>query len=75
MGGFWGNMEFRCIVYLHRDSFWVIGYDTIYGCQDMSEDKIFGVKNAAITTEKYLSNFIKFTYFASVLFFVLQDFI
>jgi len=54
--------------------FWVIGYDTIYGCQDMSEDKIFGVKNAAITTEKYLSNFIKFTYFASVLFFCFAGF-
>ncbi len=49
--------------------FWVIGYDTIYGCQDMNEDKIYGVKNAAITTEKYLSNFIRLTYFVSVVFF------
>ena len=70
-GGTW-NLGILCI-YIGT-VFWVIGYDTIYGCQDMSEDKIFGVKNAAITTEKYLSNFIKLTYFASVLFFCFAGF-
>ena len=70
-GGSW-NLGIVCI-YIGT-IFWVIGYDTIYGCQDMSEDKIFGVKNAAITTEKYLSNFIKLTYFISVLFFCFAGF-
>ena len=70
-GGSW-NLGIVCI-YIGT-IFWVIGYDTIYGCQDMSEDKIFGVKNAAITTEKYLSNFIKLTYFTSVLFFCFAGF-
>ncbi len=51
--------------------FWVIGYDTIYGCQDRLEDKLFGINNSAITAEKYLSNFIKITYFNTIFFFML----
>ena len=50
--------------------FWVIGYDTIYGCQDRYEDKLFGVNNTAVTTEKYLVNFVKITYFISIFFFL-----
>jgi|TARA_B100002051_G_scaffold273877_1_gene313643 4-hydroxybenzoate polyprenyltransferase len=50
--------------------FWVIGYDTIYGCQDRYEDKLFGVNNTAVTTEKYLVNFVKITYFISTIFFL-----
>ena len=29
--------------------FWIIGYDTIYGCQDKNEDEIFGIKNSAVS--------------------------
>ena len=65
-GGTWSLGVF--FIYLGT-IFWVIGYDTIYGCQDMNEDKLIGVKNAAITTENYLSNFIRLNYFSSILFF------
>ena len=42
--------------------FWVIGYDTIYGCQDRLEDKFFGVKNSAISAENFLTVFILIIY-------------
>ncbi len=54
--------------------FWVIGYDTIYGCQDRSEDKIFGIKNSSISAENYLSNFIKLNYLTSILCFLFGGF-
>ena len=29
--------------------FWIIGYDTIYGCQDKNEDEILGIKTVSYT--------------------------
>ena len=55
--------------------FWVIGYDTIYGYQDKFEDKIFNIKNTAITTENYYVNFIMFFYLISILNFLLAGII
>ena len=55
--------------------FWVIGYDTIYGYQDKFEDKIFNIKNTAITTENYYVNFIMFFYLISILNFLLAGLI
>ena len=36
--------------------FWTLGYDTIYGAQDMSDDEIIGLKSTSI---KFKNN-IKF---------------
>ena len=41
---------------------WIIGYDTIYGCQDKNEDEIFGVKNSAVSAKNFLSLFVGCTY-------------
>ena len=35
--------------------FWIIGYDTIYGCQDKNEDEIFGIKNSAVSAKNFLT--------------------
>lgn len=48
--------------------FWIIGYDTIYGCQDKNEDEKFGVKNSAVSAKNFLSAFVSFSY---ILFFIL----
>ena len=32
--------------------FWTLGYDTIYGAQDMSDDEIIGLKSTAIKFKK-----------------------
>ena len=66
-GGSWNLGIF--LIYIGT-IFWVIGYDTIYGCQDRFEDKLFGINNSAISAERYLSNFIKITYFNAILFYV-----
>ena len=49
--------------------FWIIGYDTIYGCQDKNEDEIFGIKNSAVSAKNFLSLFVGCSY--SLMFFLL----
>ena len=43
--------------------FWIIGYDTIYGCQDKNEDEVLGVKNSAVSAKNFLSIFVGSSYF------------
>ena len=49
------------IIYL-ATVFWIIGYDTIYGCQDKNEDEIFGIKNSAVSAKNFLTLFVGFSY-------------
>ena len=42
--------------------FWIIGYDTIYGCQDKIEDEIFGIKNSAVSAKNFLTIFVGCSY-------------
>ncbi|MDC3063057.1 4-hydroxybenzoate octaprenyltransferase [Alphaproteobacteria bacterium] len=71
------NTDFNTgILFLYLGTvFWVIGYDTIYGYQDKFEDKIFNVKNTAITTENYYVKFITFFYLISISNFLLAGII
>jgi len=41
---------------------WIIGYDTIYGCQDKNEDEIFGIKNSAVSAKNFLTLFVGCAY-------------
>ena len=47
--------------------FWIIGYDTIYGCQDKNEDEVLGIKNSAVSAQKFLSVFVGSSYFITFL--------
>ena len=42
--------------------FWIIGYDTIYGCQDKNEDEIFGIENSAVSAKNFLTLFVGCSY-------------
>ena len=45
--------------------FWTLGYDTIYGAQDMSDDEIIGLKSTAIKFKKNINLFVTVNYFLS----------
>ena len=47
--------------------FWTLGYDTIYGAQDMSDDEIIGLKSTSIKFKKNIKFFVGSCYFISVL--------
>ena len=42
--------------------FWTLGYDTIYGTQDMVDDEIIGLKSTAIKFKKHLNLFVIINY-------------
>ena len=47
--------------------FWTLGYDTIYGAQDMSEDEIIGLKSTSIKFKKNIKLFVSISYFITTL--------
>jgi len=46
--------------------FWTLGYDTIYGAQDMSDDEIIGLKSTSIKFKKNIKLFVSISYFISI---------
>jgi 4-hydroxybenzoate polyprenyl transferase len=51
--------------------FWTLGYDTIYGYQDIKDDEIIGVKSTSIKFKINPKKFISLCYFLSICFFIL----
>ena len=50
------------IVFYFGAIFWTLGYDTIYGYQDITDDEIIGVKSTSIKFKKNPKKFISFCY-------------
>lgn len=57
------NWNLGIILIYFATVFWIIGYDTIYGCQDKNEDEKLGVKNSAVSAKNFLSAFVSISYF------------
>ena len=57
--------------------FWTLGYDTIYGVQDMSDDEIIGLKSTSIKFKKNIKTFVTISYLVTLftLIFVFKDFL
>jgi|TARA_B100001093_G_scaffold494045_1_gene537009 4-hydroxybenzoate polyprenyltransferase len=45
--------------------FWTLGYDTIYGTQDIADDEIIGIKSTSIKFKHNIKFFVGFCYFIS----------
>jgi 4-hydroxybenzoate polyprenyltransferase len=45
--------------------FWTLGYDTIYGAQDIHDDEIIGLKSTSIKFKKNIKLFVCFCYILS----------
>lgn len=52
------------IIYI-SSIFWTLGYDTVYGYQDIKDDKVIGVKSTSVLFEPYSKNVIWLFYFLS----------
>ncbi len=51
--------------------FWTLGYDTIYGAQDIVDDEIIGVKSTSIKFKKNIKTFVSINYFITSLLLIL----
>ena len=47
--------------------FWTLGYDTIYGVQDIADDEIIGIKSTAIKFKKNIKLFVGACYLITFL--------
>ena len=48
--------------------FWTLGYDTVYGLQDIKDDEIIGIKSTSIKFKKNVKTFVGSCYSLCVLF-------
>ena len=46
------SINFEIILLYVAAIFWTLGYDTIYGAQDIRDDEIIGVKSTSIKFKK-----------------------
>ncbi len=55
--------------------FWTLGYDTIYGAQDVVDDEIIGLKSTSIKFKKHLKKFVTISYSitSAVIIFLFSD--
>ena len=54
--------------------FWTLGYDTIYGLQDIHDDEIIGVKSTSIKFKSSVKTFVGVCYSLCVLFILILSF-
>ena len=68
----WTSMNYEIsidIIVLYISAiFWTLGYDTIYGAQDMSDDEIIGLKSTSIKFKRNLKLFVCCCYLISASF-------
>jgi len=66
------NLSLNIIFLYIAAIFWTLGYDTIYGAQDLKDDEIIGLKSTAIKFKKKIKKFVSINYFltVSILFFI-----
>ena len=58
-----GDISVIPIVFYIGAIFWTLGYDTIYGFQDIKDDEIIGVKSTSIKFKKNPKKFLSICYF------------
>ena len=51
------------LVFYFGAIFWTLGYDTIYGYQDIKDDEIIGIKSTSIKFKEYPKKFLMIAYF------------
>ena len=60
------NINLDIIILYMSAIFWTLGYDTIYGAQDMSDDEIIGLKSTSIKFKKNIGLFVSISYLISI---------
>ena len=66
-----GNDISQEIIILYVSAiFWTLGYDTIYGAQDMSDDEIIGLKSTSIKFKNNIRFFVSSCYLISIFLFI-----
>ena len=60
-------ISFEIIILYISAIFWTLGYDTIYGVQDVADDEIIGIKSTAIKFKRNIKLFVGLCYLITFL--------
>ena len=71
------EMNLNVLILYLAAIFWTLGYDTIYGVQDMSDDEIIGLKSTAIKFKNNIKLFVGISYSITIilLFYLLNKYL
>jgi 4-hydroxybenzoate polyprenyltransferase len=64
------NISIEILILYTSAIFWTLGYDTIYGVQDIADDEIIGIKSTSIMFKNNLKLFVGLCYFLSSFFYI-----
>ena len=70
-----GNLEIIPIIFYFGAIFWTLGYDTIYGYQDIKDDEIIGLKSTSIKFKGTAKLFLITCYIILILSFILGGYL
>tara|TARA_B100000029_G_scaffold489676_1_gene547644 strand:- start:72 stop:935 length:864 start_codon:yes stop_codon:yes gene_type:complete len=62
------NISIEPIILYCSAIFWTLGYDTIYGLQDIKDDEIIGIKSTSIKFKNNVKTFVGTSYCLCILF-------
>ena len=68
------NLEIIPILFYIGAIFWTLGYDTIYGYQDIKDDEIIGLKSTSIKFKGKAKEFLFVCYVFVIIFFIIGGF-
>ena len=66
-----GQLDIIPIIFYLGAIFWTLGYDTIYGYQDIKDDEIIGLKSTSIKFKENAKNFIVLCYAILLILFII----
>ena len=69
------EIDIKPIIFYLGDIFWTLGYDTIYGFQDIKDDEIIGVKSTSILFKNNSKMFLSIVFFLFVVFYLTIGFL
>ena len=69
-----GEVEIAPILFYIGAIFWTLGYDTIYGYQDIKDDEIIGLKSTSIKFKGKAKEFLFVCYAFIIIFFIFGGF-
>ena len=65
------QIDLVAVIFYLGAIFWTLGYDTIYGYQDIKDDEIIGLKSTSIKFKGNAKNFLYTCYFLIIIFFLI----
>ena len=69
------EIDIKPLIFYFGAIFWTLGYDTMYGFQDIKDDEIIGVKSTSILFKNNSKMFLNIVFFLFVVFYLTMGFL